>query len=68
MIMKASVIIGNNAYAVIKGDTYSMDVLLNAGRSASQSLRESAAENRAKAERLILCADRMIEAAELLKD
>ena len=65
--MKASVIIGNNAYAVIKGETYSMDILLNPGRSASQSLRESAAENREKAERLILCADRMLEAAELLK-
>lgn len=65
--MKASVNIGNNAYAVIKGETYSMDVLLNPGRSASRSLRESAAEDRAKAEYLILRADRMLEAAELLK-
>lgn len=66
--MKARVIIGSNAYAVITGETYSMDVLLKAGRSASQSLRESAAEDRAQAERLILRADRMLEAAELLKN
>lgn len=65
--MQARVIIGNNAYAILTGETWSMDVLLEPGRSASQSLRESAAEYRTKAERLIRDADRMIEAAELLQ-
>ena len=65
--MKARVIIGNNAYAIIKGDSYSMDILLTGGMSASTSLIRTAAEYRAKAEKLICDADRLIEAAELLK-
>tara|TARA_R110000868_G_scaffold139445_4_gene354279 strand:+ start:8199 stop:8432 length:234 start_codon:yes stop_codon:yes gene_type:complete len=66
--MKASVIIGNNAYAVIKGEGFSMDVLLNPGRGAWQSLRESAIEEKNKAAAMIVRADRMLEAASILEN
>lgn len=46
-------IIGASAYAVITTSERSLDVLLSAGRGAPQSLRESAAEMRAKAQALV---------------
>lgn len=65
--MKASIIIGTNAYAVIKYETGSMDILLKPGRSAAQSLREYAIECREKAERLQRKADLALEASEIFR-
>jgi len=62
----ARLIIGTNAYAVITAPGRSLDVLLNPGRSAAQSLRESAKENRDKAARLVSQAELMETAAGLL--
>lgn len=65
--MKVRIIMGaSNAYACITGETYSMDVLLHRGRGAVRSLRESASENREKAARLLLQAERMEQAADIL--
>jgi hypothetical protein len=51
--MKVRTIIGAQAaYACIETDTTSMDVRLEPGRSAAQSLRETAEEWREKARRL----------------
>ena len=51
--MKTTILIGNNAYACVKHDNGSMDILLSAGKSASASLRETAQEWRDKAARLL---------------
>ena len=59
-------IIGSSAYACIVGDGYSMDVRLDPGRGAPQSLRETAAEYREKAARLIRDAERIEQAALML--
>ena len=56
---------GQYAYACIKWDKGAMDVRLEPGRSAGASLRETAAEMRAKAERLNRDAD-LIDGASLL--
>lgn len=64
--MKVSILIGANAYAVIMTDTRSLDVLLAPGRSAAKSLRESAEEDRAKAERLLARAELLDQAAIIL--
>lgn len=50
-------LVGANAYACIATPARSIDVLLAPGRSAAQSLRESAAEMRADAARLVARAD-----------
>ena len=55
--LKATLIIGASAYAHIKTDTIDMDIRLEPGRSASQSLRETADEWREKAARLLRNAD-----------
>jgi len=65
--IKARLVIGSRAYALITGDIWEMNVLLSPGQSASKSLISTAAEYRAKAEKLIRDADRLIEASELLK-
>lgn len=64
--MKCTFIIGTNAYAVITDGARSMDVLLQAGRSPQQSLRESAADIYARAEKDMARADVMIRAAAIL--
>lgn len=65
--MKVSTIIGAHAYACIKTDTLSMDIRLNPGRSAHQSLMETAEEWRQKAERLLRNAELAEQAANALK-
>ena len=47
--MKVTMMIGADAYAVIETPSYKMDVKLAPGRSATQSLRESADAALAKA-------------------
>jgi len=66
--MKVNLFFGANAYAKIVDDIGSMDVLLNPGRGAWNSLRESAIENKEKAEKLIRDAHRMQEAASILEN
>ena len=66
--MKANLFFGSSAYAQIIDNIGSMDVLLNPGRGAWQSLRESAMENKEKAKILIRDADRMLEAASILEN
>ena len=62
--MKVNLIFGaSHAYAVINAGPRSMDVRLEPGRSAAQSLRESAGELRRKAADCILRASLMEEAA-----
>ena len=64
--MQTRIIIGASAYCHIKTDTTSLDVLLSPGRSASQSLRESAAEMREQAARLTRRAELLVAAADHL--
>ena len=64
--MEARLVIGNAAYAVIKTDTIYMDIRLEPGRSAAQSLRETASEWDAKAKRLMRDAQLARQAAEIL--
>lgn len=62
--MKVHTLIGAQAaYACIKTPSCSLDVRLEPGRSAAQSLREWAAEQKAKAERLNRQAELAIVAA-----
>lgn len=62
--MKVRILIGAHAaYACITTPKTSLDVQLSPGRSAAQSLRESALELREKAARDIARADLMEEAA-----
>lgn len=60
------IIVGASAYACIKTETQSLDVRLSAGRSAAVSMRETAAEMKAKAARLLANADLIESAAELV--
>ncbi|MYM92665.1 hypothetical protein [Duganella vulcania] len=55
-----------SAYAFIEDTTFNMDVRLSPGRAPAQSLRESAAELREKATRMVLQAERMENAATCL--
>jgi hypothetical protein len=64
--LKARLIIGNRAYALITGDTWEMNILLSPGQSATNSLISTANEYRAKAEKLIRDANRMTAAAQIL--
>ena len=65
--MKTRLLIGGQyAYAIIETATRKMDVRLEPGRSAAQSLRETAADMRAKAEALIARADVIAQAAEMI--
>ena len=62
--MQVRLIVGaQNAYAVIEAGARSMDVRLDPGRSASQSLREMAGELRQQAAGCILRASLLEEAA-----
>ena len=58
--------IGANAYAHIKTDRVSLDILLSPGRSAAQSLIESAEEMRRKAQALLARAELCEQAAQLV--
>lgn len=55
--MKTKIIIGAHAYACIETETRTMDILLSAGRGAQQSLNETVADMRAKAEKIMRDAD-----------
>ena len=67
--MKVTTMIGATAaYACIEHEGLSMDVRLEPGRSAAQSLRETAEEWRAKARRLQENADLMVVAASKLEE
>ena len=67
--VSAQIIVGaQSAYACITGDGFfSLDVKLSAGKSASASLRESADENRERADRLLRQAAIMQAAADYLE-
>ena len=65
--LRARLIIGNRAYALITGDAWEMNILISPGQSATKSLISTANEYRAKAERLIRDADRMTAAAQILR-
>lgn len=64
--MQVRILIGANAYAHIKTETTSLDVLLLAGRSPATSLRESAEEMREQAARLTARAELVERAATLI--
>jgi nucleotide-binding universal stress UspA family protein len=67
--MKVRTMIGvTAAYACIEHKGLSMDVKLSPGKSAAQSLRETAEEWRAKAQRLQENADLMVVAAAKLEE
>lgn len=61
--MKTRIIIGANAYCHIETASVSLDVLLSPGRSAAQSLCESADELRVKAGQMLARAELMDKAA-----
>lgn len=66
--MKVRTIIGAQAaYACITTDSVSMDIRLEPGRSAAQSLREWAEEQKAKADRLDRNAALALQAAKQLE-
>jgi len=66
--MKVRTIIGAQAaYACIETESVSMDIRLEPGRSAAQSLREWADEQKAKADRLDRMADLARQAAKQLE-
>lgn len=66
--MKARILIGANAYAVITDDAgVSIDIRLAPGKSAAASLRESAAEYKAQAERKLYLASVALTAADILE-
>lgn len=65
-VTNVRIMVGANAYAIIKTDKGTHDVLLNRGRSAQKSLRESAEELRARAAKTIEQAQMMEEAAKWL--
>jgi len=65
--MQVRVICGaQSAYACIQTPTTSLDMMLSPGRSAPQSLRESAAELRERAAQLLERAALLEAAAEVL--
>ena len=65
--MKVTLVIGNSAYAVIKTPAFCMDVMLSPGRSAQQSLRESAMAIRSQCADSLVRAERMEQAAAVLE-
>jgi hypothetical protein len=66
--MKVRLLIGAAyAYACIKHKNWTMDVRLEPGRSAHQSLRESATECRIRANRELARAELMEQAAKILE-
>jgi len=66
--MKVNIIVlAEAAYACIKSDHFVMDVRLSPGKSAIDSMNESAKDMRAKADRLIESAKRIESAASILR-
>ena len=65
--MKVKLLIGQYAYACIEREGQKTDIRLEPGRSASQSLREYAAEQHAQATRILKMADLANAAAEHLE-
>jgi len=65
--MDVRVMIGNSAYAVIRGDGFFMDVQLPYSGSASKQLRKIAQEKAQKIDRLKTEMERMLEAADILE-
>ena len=65
--IEVRLLIGANAYAVIKEGNRQTDILLSSGKSAQASLREYAQEQRAKAERLLSMANLAERAADKLE-
>ena len=66
--MKVLTIIGaREAYACIEAESVSMNIRLEPGRSAAQSLREWADEQATKADRLRRNAELALQAAKLLE-
>lgn len=66
--MKVRILVGAQAaYACIETESVSMDIRLEAGRSAEKSLREFADEQMAKAQRLLRNATLALEAAQQLE-
>lgn len=66
--MNVRIIVGANAYAMIRHGQGSCDILLNPGRSAPRSLRETAAEWREEAKRLMARAAIAEQAAYILAE
>ena len=64
--MKTRIIIGTSTYCVITDDGYSFDQRIEPGMTVVFSLLLSANEYRDKAERMLKCADRCEQAAELI--
>ena len=65
--MKVRIIVGQYAYACIEHEGQKTDIRLEPGRSASQSLREYAAEQHARATRILDMVDLANAAAEHLE-
>lgn len=66
--MKARILIGAHAYAVITDKAGALiDIRLAPGKSAAASLRESAAEYKAQAERKLYLASVALAAADILE-
>lgn len=65
--MNVRILVGAHAYAMIEQGVCRCDVLLSPGRSAHQSLRESANEIDAKIARLTRDAARLRQAAAILE-
>jgi hypothetical protein len=66
-MMNVRILVGaSHAYACVETPAYQMDVQLQPGRSAVQSLRETAKSLREDAARLMLRAERCDEAAQEL--
>lgn len=66
--MKARILVGTHAYAVITDDAgVSIDIRLSPGKSAVKSLRESAAEYLERARRLERMATVANDAADILE-
>ena len=68
MSMKVTTLVGAEAaYACIRAPEVSIDIRLEAGRSAANSLRDWAAEKRAKAQWMLERADLAEAAADYLE-
>ena len=66
--MKARILVGTHAYAVITDDAgVSIDIRLSPGKSAVKSLRESAAEYKAQAEHKLYLSSVALAAAAILE-
>jgi hypothetical protein len=62
-----TIIGASHAYACIEAPGFSLDVRLESGRSAAQSLRETSDDMRAQAADIIRRADHIARAADILE-